>query len=356
MKNLRRIIALMSATVVTATVLGSCSLRSISDRETVSIEKKQVEKVERLPGIAIWGGSMAYGAYGEGTTITKSVENHMMSDECYIPIANMAVPLESTKTVMSRAGAIDIYTEAFTIPATIEKVQIKIYSADGSDVFPLRYSTRWDGGMTDISIAGIEGSLTIDENSISFEKPIYYFTRSKEGEEVKVEKGEKIISKSMTDYVDYIPVVCIGDNGGWESFDELIEQQQAIIDTSTNSDKYVVVGLFTVPLTEEQLKSVSNDEEKAELIKKNNENYDKIMKEKWGDHYVNAREYLCSNVALEKLENQEVEVSDEDKVNMSKGIVPDVLRYDPNNLNSYGYDIVGDALYQKLVDLGYLYN
>ena len=357
MKNFKRLLALVSATVMTATVLSSCSLDFLKKEGPVTLEKKPTVKVERLPGIAVWGGSMAYGAYGGGSSIVRTVENHMMADECYIPIANMAVPQETTSTIMARAGAIDIMVKEFTIPENIEQVEVKIYASDDSVIAPLRYGTRWDGGMTNVTIAGVEGALSIDENTMSFENPIYYFTRSDEGEAVDVKEGERVISDSMTEYIDYIPVVSMGDHGGWNSFDELIEQQQAVIDSSSNNDKFVIIGLFSVPLTEEQLETVKDDEKaKADLIKANNEEFDKVMKEKWGEHYVNAREYLCSNVALEKMQNADVEITIQDKVDMSNGVVPGALKHDANTLNGYGYDIVGDAVYQKLVDLGYLYN
>lgn len=359
MNNFKKVMALASAAVLALT-LSSCSF-SVSDifkdKTPATITKKEYEKTERLPGLVCWGSSMAYGAYGSGNSIIKSVEEHMMEDECYIPVANMGVPYDTTKSVMVRSGAVELLAKEFTIPASIERTEVKLYTSDKSDFMVLKYGDRCDGGMTDVTIAGVEGTLSIDSNSAQFDKPIYYFTRKKDGEEVKVKGGEKVISASMTDYSDYVPIICMGDNGGWKNAKELVKQQQAVIDQSSNKDKYVVVGMFTVPLTEEQAKSVINDDEaKAELIKKNNEEYDKAMKKQYGDHYISSREYLCSNVALEKLENLELEVSKADKVNMSKGIVPDILRYDPDNLNSYAYDLLGDAVYQKLVDLGYLYS
>lgn len=358
MKNVTRLLALVSAAVMTVTALSACSFDFLlKDKDPVAIDKKPTEHVDRLPGLVIWGGGMGYGSYGSGNTIARTVENHMMADECYIPIVNSAVPQESTNTIMARAGAIDILVKEFTIPEETEQVEVKLYSSDGSVIAPLRYGTRWDGGMTNVTIAGVEGALSIDENTVNFENPIYYFTRNSNGEKVKVKEGERIISSSMTEYTDYVPIVCMGEHGGWNSFDELIEQQQAIINTSSNNDKFVVIGMFSVPLTEEQINSVANDEKaKEELIKKNNEEFDKVMQEKWGDHYINARECLCSNVALEKLQNADVEITIQDKVDMSNGVVPDVMKHDGNTLNGYGYDILGDAVYQKLVDLGYLYN
>lgn len=357
MNKIKKILAFSSALVMSFSVLSSCSLK-VYNADPQSIEQLENNEVERLSGVAFWGSSMGYGYYGRGSTIESTLENHMMADECSIPIANVSVPRETNYTVLARAGAKKIHVNAFTIPEGIERVEVKIYSEDKKPIVPLRWGTDWDGGMSNVTIAGVEGELSSDTNTVLFENPVYYFTRSKEGEKVDVKKGETIVSDSMTLYKDYIPVICIGDDGGWKSFDELIEQQQAIIDTCNNKDKFVILGLFTVPLTEKQEKSLPADDDKAraKLIKENNEKYDKVMKEKWGEHYVSSREYLCSNVALEKMDAMELEYKDADKVNMSKGIVPDILRYDPNILNGKGYEIVGDALYKKMVDLGYLYH
>lgn len=357
MNRIKKILAVASAAVISLTAFTACSLSS-NNANPQPIEQLDNSKIERLPGIAVWGSSMGYGFYGRGSTITSTIDNHMMTDECSIPIVNVSVPKETNYTVLARAGATKMITNEFTIPEGIEKVEIKLYSADNHPIKPLRYGTEWDGGMTNVTIAGIEGQLSSDESSVMFDEPIYYFTRSREGKKVEVKKGEQVISESMTLYKDYIPVICLGDDGGWDSFDELIKQQQAIIDTCKDKEKFIIVGMFTVPLSEEQLKALPADDKNAkdEFIRKNNEEYDKIMKEKWGEHYVCSREYLCSNVALSEMDKSGVEYKESDKVSMSQGVVPDILRYDPNILNGKGYELVGDAIYQKMVDLGYLYH
>lgn len=358
MNKVKKIIAFASALVMSFSILSSCSTNNYADPQPI----KQLEsnKVERLPGIAIWGSSMAYGYYGRGSTILSSIDNNMMENECSIPVANMGVPKESNYTVLARAGATKMLVNSFTIPEGIEKVEIKLYGEDKKNIIPLRWGTEWDGGMSNVTIAGIEGTLSIDSNTATFEKPTYFFTRSQEGKKVKIKKGEQIISTSMNENKDYVPVICMGDDGGWKSFDELIKQQQALLDTFKDKDKFIILGLFTVPLTEKQEKSLPDDDEngkaRAKLVKKNNEAYDKAMKKKWGEHYVSSREYLCSNVALDYLEKNEVDYKNVDKVNMSNGVVPEVLKYDPNLLNGRGYELAGEAVFKKMVELGYLYN
>ena len=357
MNKLKKAVAIISALVMSFTILCSCSINNYADPQP--IEELDTSKIERHPGIAIWGSSMGYGYYGRGSSILSSIDNHMMADECGIPVANMSVPQETNYTVLARAGATKMLVKSFTIPEEVEKVEVKIYSEDEKPIVPLRWGTEWDGGMSNVTIDGVEGTLSVDSNTAAFENPSYYFTRKSEGKKTKVKKGTEIISDSMTKNKDYIPIICMGDDGGWKTFDELIKQQQALLDSFENKDNYIILGLFSVPLTEKQEKSLPDDDDgkaRAKLIKKNNEEYDKVMKEKWGEHYVSSREYLCSNIALDSIEQREIEYKNVDKVNMSRGIVPDILKYDTNTLNGTGYELVGDAVYKKMVDLGYLYN
>ncbi|MGN1133033.1 MAG: hypothetical protein ACI4RN_01110, partial [Oscillospiraceae bacterium] len=232
---------------------------------------------------------------------------------------------------------------------------------DNSKILPLTYGTRWDGGMTSVEIAGVKGELTANTESVAVGKPIYYFSRSQYGSEVKVKKGEKLTSMSMTDFQDYLPIVCVGEDGKWNSFEELAGQIEKIIKTSKNSEDYIVLGLFTVPLTKEQSDKIDPDDDRTleQLTYKNNIAYDAFMKKKFGTHYVSIREIICSEESVEKLkaiDDGQFELSEDDEKNLHSGIVPNCLKYNKTILNEYGYTLVGDALYERLVDLGYLYH
>lgn len=350
MRILKRIIALAAAALLSLTVLSSCN-----NKEPITPAKKDnIEKHERENGIVCWGSSLAYGAYGEDKSIVNTIENHMMSDENYIPIVNMGVPRETSQTVMARAGAVDIVvSKKFTVPAGIEPVEITFTAKDKSKISPLRYGTSCDGGMTNVTIAGLKGTLSVARDSAQRNEPKYYFTRNVEGEEIEIKKGDRIISESMTEYKSYIPIVCIGDCGEWEDIKDLIKQQQKIIDTCENKDKFIIIGLFSAPV---DIDPEMSEKEALAAQKKANEAFDKAMGKQWGDHYVNIREYLCSDEAIEKAKAQEIEITDQDMSNVKNKIVPDIFKYDADNLNGYAYDIIGDIVYDKLVELGYLFH
>lgn len=348
MKILKRIIVLAAAVTLSMSVLSSCN-----NREPVTLTKKEnPEKIQRENGIVCWGSSIGFSTYGN--SYVKTVEDHMMTDECYIPIVNMSVPKESTKTVMARAGIIKILVnKAFVLPEGIEPVEITFKAEDDSDIFPLRYGTACDGGMTDVTIAGIKGTLSVARDSAQLDQPKYYFTRKVEGKKIKINKGEQIISESMTSYSEYIPVIGMGESGEWTKLSELVQQQQAIINTCDNKDKYVILGMFSVPLEEDK---TLTDEEQLKRQMKANEDFDKYMKKKWGEHYISVREYLCSEKAVEKAKAKDIKFDKKDLANIKRKIVPDALKYDNNSLHAVAYEIIGDAVYDKLVELGYLYH
>lgn len=65
-----------------------------------------------------------------------------------------------------------------------------------------------------------------------------------------------------------IPVICMGYYGGWgDDLNELFEQQQKILDTYQQREKYLILGVCP---------SVYN----------NREEYHRVMSEKWGNHYL----------------------------------------------------------------------
>ena len=73
-----------------------------------------------------------------------------------------------------------------------------------------------------------------------------------------------------------IPVICIGTNGGWNNDPfELMEQQQKILDTYEQKDKYVIMALYPSYFTEDDVAY-----------------YDSLFTEQWGDHFLSLSRYL----------------------------------------------------------------
>ena len=103
---------------------------------------------------------------------------------------------------------------------------------------------------------------------------------------------------------DDIPIIFMGYYGGWNNdIEELMEQQQRVLDTfEKNKEKFLIVGM-----------PPSNG-----IISQ--EDYDKEMKEKWGEHYMSGLEAASPNA---------------------------VASYD-------GQKKIANMIYEKLVDLKYI--
>lgn len=102
---------------------------------------------------------------------------------------------------------------------------------------------------------------------------------------------------------DYIPIITMGYYGGWNKDPkELAEQQQKVLDTfGANKDKFIVVGVRPMD------GSVDIPE------------YERVMKETWGEHYISTID-ICTVTTT----------------------------------TADGQTQVADALYDKLLELGYI--
>ena len=102
---------------------------------------------------------------------------------------------------------------------------------------------------------------------------------------------------------DYIPIITMGYYGGWNKDPkELAEQQQKVLNTfGANKDKFIIVGVRPMD------GSVNIQE------------YEKVMKETWGEHYISTID-ICTVTTT----------------------------------TADGQTQVADALYEKLLELGYI--
>lgn len=108
------------------------------------------------------------------------------------------------------------------------------------------------------------------------------------------------------DDLDYIPVICIGFFGGWGCDPyELAEQQQAILQTYNQQDKFVILGVYP------NINEITDSFDTAY--------YDQVMADTWGEHYLQLSHII------------------------------DVTLY-----SEEGHQQMAQALYDKLSELGYL--
>lgn len=240
-----------------------------------------------------------------------------------IPVVNMGVGGEDTNTILGRNGAVPFITSsAFTIPAEEKSAAIKFISENGNPVAPL---IQGNAGMEFVTIGGVKGVISRNGNG-------YVFTRSEAGDPVQISKGTEIITAGSEPYREYIAVIFIGQNGGFTGYDELVEQQKAIINHQTkNKDKYIIIGLHTTtPSCREDLEG--------------------LMLEEYGDKYINLREYMSTDA----MKNADLTPTQSDISAMEGGNVPpSLLSTDMLHFNSDGYEIIGKLVYDRMEQLGY---
>ena len=132
MNVFKRIVAIFAVLAISMTVLSSCNTR-----QPITITKKEKsDKVARQNGIVIWGSSLGFSAYGDN--FVNKLLDHMMSDECFIPVENLSVPKESTKTILARAGLNKILVaKDVKLPAGLEQKEITFVASLSFNVFKI---------------------------------------------------------------------------------------------------------------------------------------------------------------------------------------------------------------------------
>ena len=286
-------------------------------------ENHRAEVLARLPGLVCWGDELTAGGYPE------KLLQKMEADGYYLPVVNMGVGGEDTVAIMARAGALPVVANPFTIPAGTTEALLTIKGEDGSDPDILR---QGDGGVNPVEIGGVTGTLSIRQDSPTSPSFDYYSTRAQAGEAVEVERGTPIRLTGAQAYTDYVAVVWMGENGGWDTPEELVAQQQAIADTlQKNAGKVLFLGL------------VSGDAASRAPL-------EAAMAEAWGNRFVNLREYLSA----EGLADAGLTPTEEDAADMERGAIPASLRTGETQLTDKGYDLVAQLVYERLQQLGFL--
>lgn len=230
-------------------------------------------------------------------------------------------------TIAGRAGAIPFRVEAFEIPKEEVPVRIHFIEEEGKDVHLLY---QGDSGLNPCIIAGVKGKISGEKDDQG--KMTYFFTREAAGESVSVPEGTDVETWASTQYEDYIYVVFMGENHGWnEDPEELIRQQQEILSMQKkHAGRYIVIGLPT-----------GTKEERQEL--------EDVLLETYGDRFFNIREYMSG----EAVQEAGIKLSGEDRERVEKGLIPTCFLDDSIHFNAKGYRLIGNKLYEQMEKLGY---
>lgn len=285
-----------------------------------------ISETNHIPAIYCIGDSLTHGTEGDDYSYPYLLWKDLERDGIYVPVYNYGVGGENVPTICGRVGSMPYLVKEFTIPSKSESVEI--YFADDS-IRPLLQGG--EGQINPCTISGVEGEITYNDDK-------YYFTRLEEGKDVKVQANEIIetyVTHQIKNDKGAIFVIFIGENGGYEDIDELIDYQKSIIDMcNDNNQKYIIVGLTSGSAADR-------------------EDLESCMREEYGDKYLNLREYLITEGIDSLVKEKKLTLTETDIEQISKGIVPDSLRTDSVHFTKEGYALVEEAIYSKLCELGY---
>lgn len=293
-------------------------------------EKHRAEITAVIPGIACWGDDATYGLGGINNSYPSILKKLLEENDYLMPVENLGIYDEDTLTVLGRANAIPfVVKDEKTITEVMEEDDVNITSQGGEKVNPLLHEQN--PAVNPVTINNVQGILygavsNEDLESVSQ----FFFVPDKFDGPITIPAGTPVVTQGE-DYKDYISILAIGDNGGWNNDPQtLIDQQLAFIESrGKNKDKYIIIGLLE-----------GDNTTNAEI--------DRLMSDTFGDKFLNVREYMCTEAV------RDMKLDDEDKAAIEKGEIPPCFRYQDRGLNDNAYGIIGRLVFDKLEALDYI--
>ena len=282
----------------------------------------------KMPAINCWGDSLTQGVCGDGETYPKALRRiivRQLTANGYpqsVPVVrNLGISGETSLEIACRGG-LTMRTQS---PIRINQGERRIFriTADGGKaVSILRLG---DTGVNPVKIGSVVGRLDrIDDQNH------YTFTPTHVRYQDTLPKNSRVVTYAAAHYRSAIPVIFIGQNGGYSNTADLIRQQKAIIHNQIGADnQYIVVGLHT-----------GTAKQRAALEKK--------MQQTYGDHYINLRKILSKDGT----KIADIKATKEDRRMMRAGMVPASLLADDHlHFNAKGYRTVAKVIYARMTAL-----
>jgi hypothetical protein len=274
------------------------------------------------------GDSLTAGAGGEGTTMSNVTLNLLKGNWI---VKNRGVGGENTLTIGARQGGLPMYIkDTLTIPANGSSIEIPngIYSSyNNKNIYPL---IQGEGGLNPCYINGIE--CTLKRNSKT-EK--YSIKRNKRSSESHTIKPNTFIVTQLSLETKGIATIFIGQNGGYENPEDLLNQINEFVKHKGDENIIIVT---------------SHGNGNLETVKP--------IKKKYGKKLIDLKKYMSGKaiydaIEFELLPNNGEYPTHKDLERMDKNLAPKTLLKDGIHFNSIGYELLGRLRYKKGKKLGY---
>jgi lysophospholipase L1-like esterase len=272
------------------------------------------------------GDSLTAGAGGEGTTMS-SVTSSLLGEEW--TVKNMGVGGENTLTIGARYGAIPMYIkESISIPKDGSKTEIPnglFSNYNDLNIFPL---LQGDAGINPCYIDSVKCQLT----TIGAR---YFINRIDTQSSDYITKPKSTIITSLSEQTNGIVTIFIGQNGGYDTTEELLDQISLFVRHKGNDDVIIIT---------------SHGNGFPEIVQ--------AIAAKYGEKVIDLKKYM-STIAISDavkyglLPDNGIYPTSEDLEKMASNNAPPSLLIDGIHFNPIGYELLGRLRYEIGKELGY---
>ena len=310
-----------------ADTVGNLTIEQVTEQVTEHVtEHVTINLLSGNKNIDCYGDSLTHGAPVYGERAYPYQLSLLVGGE--YTVSNQGIGGNTVQEILARQGAYPAIVDPLVIPSERTPVDIVLKSSQNGRLI------RWANSnlaskVNPVYVNGIEGTLaeTTDSDDVCH----YTFTRSNSGEEVTIKRPTFLITSKSLNTKENIQILWIGQNGNWNSEDELVEMFKSAINHMGGLNKrYICVGL-----------SSKTESERKTLERK--------MGIAFGEHYINIREYLTKY----GLEDANITPTPQDNEDISQGKVPTSLRADEVHFTADGYKVIANVIYRRGKELGY---
>lgn len=331
--------------------LWSSLSRLIPACKSVSASLQAVEVNYDSYDIVCWGDSLTYGQTEESTLPTDNSYPSVLASLTGKTVKNMGIGGETAQTIAVKLGGLTLapsgpFTLGGAAGSTVTFSEGCFNDLTGGHIVPRSitgYCYGWEGVCYLNGIPGKITNLSVDESVKPRTLKSLTFTRLEDGEALTVNENEsRILVPSGNMVKGDINVIFIGENG-WHDANQdgtinefdLSYIIDRMIEKTPNPEKTIIIGLTTGTAASREV-------------------MEKHMAEKYGKRYINMRAHISN---ADTLEAAGITPTQEDLANIAEGSMPKSLWKNDSDyvhMNSTGYRIVANKIYQTMLALGFL--
>ena len=287
--------------------------------------------------IFCWGDSMTAGGYPEELQKHAEAQGYN-KDGLEFRVYNYGAGGDTAEHVAMKQGAMAMYVAPFKIPA--DKTPVRIYLYDENYQLVESLADLGTKGLSPVTIAGQQGQISYKYDEEKDEE-CYYFARQGSGkfEEVTVDRLTRVVTKGMTEpRKNDFHVIFTGPSNeyNYDEADKLIATQQRMVD-DIGTDNYIIISLTSLYYMP-QIWEFNAD-----------------LAEYWGEHFLDFRTYVLTEGMDDAIEQGMIEApTEQDLADIAMGEIPESMRTDKEHGNYIYNRLLGQQVYKKLVELGYI--